>query len=80
MAIPFVEPILGILDKGLKAWNDFWERRKVQDAKNTGALEQREHDHDESDKALAGDRVRNANADLQQRVRDEHGIEVGTQP
>lgn len=75
-----LKTLLEIASRGLQAWNEFWERRKVQDAKDTGAMEQREQNRADSDKALADDRVRDSNAALQQRVRDDHGIETGTAP
>lgn len=75
-----IEAILGIVNGGLKAWNDFWKRQERQQDRKVGAMEQREKNHEDADKALAGDRVRNSSDALQQRVQSDHQIEAGDKP
>lgn len=75
-----LQVFLGIINKGLQAWNDYWARKQRQDDRNIGALEQREKSRADQDKTLADDRVRVGNSDLQQRVQHDHGIEVGSDP
>lgn len=43
---------------------------------NNGAIAQREKDKGDELNALSADRVRDGNADLQQRVRDTYGIDT----
>lgn len=75
-----IAAIVGVLNGGIQAWNDYWKRKERQDDRNTGAMEQREKDREGSDNALADDRVRDSNDALRQRVQSDHQIETGTSP
>ena len=62
------------------AWNAWFQARERKAAEDTGAIKQREKSLEDESKALRDDRVRNSNADLQQRVQSDHGLEVGSDP
>lgn len=74
------QAFVSLLSGLVKAWNDRQAAKRDAGLESTGATKQREQILETENKAMADDRVRAANPDLQQRVRADHGIETGTEP
>lgn len=72
-----IEEALALLSGFTKAWNEWRADMRRKSDKDSGASEQREKTLTDENKTLADDRVRDSNDALQQRVRDNYGIEAG---
>lgn len=73
-----IEEALALFSGLTKAWNEWRADLRRKSDKDSGASEQREKTLTDENKILADDRVRDGNDALQQRVRDDYGIEISS--